>query len=331
MDMDELVAHSVKHNASDLHLCPGLAPIIRIDGELRRLATLPRINDENMNDCCARILDKRARATLAATGQADAAAAFAGGGRVRAHFFRQRSGVSAALRLIPERIPDWTAIGIPPAVAGLLDGARGLLLAVGAAGSGKSASLAAMVHYLNHRRRLHIVTLEDPIEYIHQSALALIQQREIGRHCLDFHAGLHAALRQDPDVLVIGELRGASVIRLALAAAETGHLVLGTLHARHAWQAADRIIESFPSDEQGVARIALADALLAILAQRLVPTGQGGRQALFELMIATPAARNLIRTGKTHLLPGLVQSGGEQGMRTFEQDGRRRGSDSPAG
>jgi len=324
MNMDEVVAHSVKHNASDLHLCPGLAPIVRIDGELRCLETLPLLGEDIITGWCERCLGPPGREALMLSGQADGVATFADGQRLRTHFFRQRTGVSAAFRLIPSHIPALSRLGVPPKIAELLDCPQGLLLVTGATGSGKSSSLAAMVDYLNHRSRHHIITLEDPIEFIHRPNRCLIQQRQIGDHCLNFSAGLQGALREDPDVILLGELRNADAVRLALTAAETGHLVLATLHARHACQAIDRLIEVFPAQEHGFARSVLADSLLAVMAQKLVPREQGGRMGLFELMIATPAVRNLIRDGKTHLLPGLVQTGKGQGMQTFEQSYRQR-------
>jgi twitching motility protein PilT len=325
MNMDELVAHSVKHNASDLHLCPGLAPIVRIDGELRSLKTLPPLGEDIITGWCEGFLGPRGRDALALSGQADGVTALAGGRRLRAHFFRQHTGVSAAFRLIPAQIPTLCALGVPPEITELLARSQGLLLVTGAAGSGKSSSLAAMVDHLNHLRRQHIITLEDPVEFIHQPDRCLIQQRQIGEHCRNFRAGLLGALREDPDVILLGELRDAATVRLALTAAETGHLVLATLHARHACQAVNRLLDAFCAQEQDFARGMLADSLLAVMAQKLVARQQGGRMGLFELMIATPAVRNLIREGKTHLLPGLLQTGKGQGMLTFEQNSRQRG------
>ncbi len=324
MNMDELVAHSVKHNASDLHLCPGLAPIVRIDGKLRGLETLPPLGEDIITGWCERCLGTRGRDALIKSGQADGVAVFAGGQRLRGHFFRQRTGVSAAFRLIPPQIPSLSRLGVPAMIAELLTRQQGLLLVTGATGSGKSSSLAAMVDHLNHGSRQHIITLEDPIEFIHRPDRCLIQQREIGAHCRNFSVGLRGALRGDPDVILLGELRDAGSIRLALTAAETGHLVLATLHARHACQTIPRLVEAFPAQEQGFARSILADSLLAVMAQKLVARDQGGRMGLFELLVATPAVRNLIRDGKTHLLPGLVQTGKGQGMQTFEQSYRQR-------
>lgn len=323
MDIDELVALSVKHNASDLHLCPGQPPILRIDGGLCCLDRLPLVHEEWVISCGERLLDERARRRLEQTGQADCSATLNGGLRLRCHFFRQRTGTSATLRLIPAQIPSLSDLGIPAVMTGLLTQSQGLLLVTGAAGSGKSSSLAAMVDHLNQHRQAHIITLEDPIEFLHPSLRSLVQQREIGAHCEDFSAGVLAALRADPNVILLGELRDEANIRLALNAAETGHLVLATLHARHAAQAVDRMLDVFPTKERAFARVQLAGSLLGIMAQKLVNREQGGRMGLFELMLATPAVRNLIRDGKTHLLPGVLQTGKEQGMQTFEQCYRR--------
>ncbi|HEY0211039.1 PilT/PilU family type 4a pilus ATPase [Acerihabitans sp.] len=323
MDIDELVALSVKHNASDLHLCPGQAPILRIDGGLSCLERQPPVREEWVIACADRLLDERGRRQLARDGQADCAATAYGRQRLRCHFFRQRTGTSATFRIIPTQSPSLADLGIPLMIKGLLKQPQGLLLVTGATGSGKSSSMAAMVEYLNLHRRLHIITLEEPIEYIHSSGRSLIQQREIGGHCQDFNAGLRAAMRADPDVILLGELRDEAGIRLALSAAETGHLVLATLHARHAAQAVDRLLDVFSANERAFARGQLAGSLLGIMAQRLVAREQGGRMGLFELMIATPAVRNLIRDGKTHLLPGLLQAGNAHGMQTFEQSYRR--------
>lgn len=324
MNLDELVAHSVKHNASDLHLCPGLPPIIRIDGLLRRLDTLRPVNEDDINACCERYLNARNQAAFNRLGQADAMLIVAGEQRLRGHFFRQRTGISAAFRLIPAKIPDLGWLGLPVEIIKLSTRPHGLLLLTGAAGSGKSSSLAALVDNLNHRCQRHIITLEDPVEFIHQPDGCLIQQRQIGEHCRDFSTGLHAALREDPDVILLGELRDAKSIRLALTAAETGHLVLATLHARHACQAVDRLVEALPAQEHAFARTMLADSLLAVMAQKLIRREPAGRMALFEVMMATPAVRNLVREGKTHLLPGLIQTGKGQGMQTFEQSALRQ-------
>ncbi|MEA9391696.1 PilT/PilU family type 4a pilus ATPase [Acerihabitans sp. TG2] len=318
MDINQLVALSVKHNASDLHLCPGQIPIMRIDGVLRRLDNQELVAATWVDHCGGEYLDTHGRRALALTGQADCAVTFPQGQRARGHFFRQQSGVSVAFRLIPAQCPTLATLALPASIAGLLSKRQGLLLVTGATGSGKSSSLAAMLDHLNEHHRVHIITLEDPIEYLHRCRHSLIQQREIGVHCPDVASGLRAVLREDPDIVLLGELRDPPSIRLALTAAETGHLVLATLHARHAAQAVDRLVDGFGAGEQGFVRSLLAGSLVAIMAQQLVARPEGGRRALFELMVATPAVRNLIRDGKTHLLPALLQTGKGQGMQLFD-------------
>ncbi len=239
--------------------------------------------------------------------------------RLRGNAFRQMQGISLVLRLLPRGCPKLEALGVPAAVPGLLTMPDGLLLVTGATGSGKSTTLAAMVGHLNETLDGHILTLEDPVEFCHQPARCLIQQREIGTHCQSFSDGLRGALREDPDVILLGELRDSETIRLTLTAAETGHLVLATLHTRGAAQAVERLVDVFPADEQNKVRSQLAGSLKAVLAQKLVADAQGGRTALHELLINTPAVANLIREGKTHQLPGLMETGQQQGMQTFAQ------------
>ncbi|WP_174249775.1 type IV pilus twitching motility protein PilT [Candidatus Sodalis sp. SoCistrobi] len=269
MELDNLVGHSVKHNASDLHLCPGRPPIIRVDGLLRPLEA-PTLTEGAIADCARRYLDARQRRLLARGGQGDAALTLGGGQRLRAHFFLQQGGLAVSLRIIPSRPPCMAELGLPAAAGELLSQPRGLVLVTGPAGSGKSSSLAAMVNHLNDSRALHIITLEDPIEHLHASRLCLIHQREIGRHCSGFRQGLRAALREDPDVILLGELRDCASIALALTAAETGHLLLCTLHARSASQAVDRLVDAFPANQQHFARMLLAGSLLGVMAQQLV-------------------------------------------------------------
>ncbi|MEN3258114.1 PilT/PilU family type 4a pilus ATPase [Sodalis endosymbiont of Spalangia cameroni] len=314
MELDKLVGHSVKHNASDLHLCPGQPPIIRVDGLLRPLET-PALAESDIAGCARRYLDARQQDLLARGGQGDAALTLTGGQRVRAHFFLQQGGLALSLRLIPSRPPRMAELGLPAAAGELLAQPRGLVLVTGPAGSGKSSSLAAMVNELNDSRALHIITLEDPIEHLHASRHCLIHQREIGRHCNGFRAGLRAALREDPDVILLGELRDCATIALALTAAETGHLLLCTLHARSASQAVDRLVDAFPAAQQSFARALLAGSLLGVMAQQLVRRPAGGRMGLFELLTMTPAVRHLIREGKTHLLPGLQMGCRRSGSR----------------
>ncbi|PLR33709.1 type IV pili twitching motility protein PilT [Chimaeribacter coloradensis] len=319
MDINEWVALSVKHNASDLHLCTGHPPIWRQDGCLRRDEGALPLTAGQLAQWCKGWLDGAQQQALAALGQLDAALTLPGGQRLRAHLFRQCGGLSAALRPLPERCPTPAALGVPPGLLTWTAAEDGLILVTGATGSGKSTTLAALVGHLNCHHARHIITLEDPIEFLHQSNRCLIQQREVGLHCATFADGLRGALREDPDVILLGELRDAESIRLALTAAETGHLVLATLHTRGAAQAVDRLVDVFPAEEKAFARAQLAGSLRAVAAQTLCATAGGGRTALFETLAATPAVSNLIREGKTHQLPGLLQTGAQAGMQTFAQ------------
>ena len=289
MELEEIVALSVKHNVSDLHLCNASAPRWRRQGKLEPAPfTSPDIS-KILHDW----LNAEQLAQWQASGQVDFALAPAGGPRLRA-------------------------------LSELLNEESGLILVTGATGSGKSTTLAAMVGYLNQRLNGHILTLEDPVEFIHHSERCLIQQREIGRHCPSFAAALRAALRQDPDVILLGELRDSETIRLALTAAETGHLVMATLHTRGAAQAVERLVDVFPAQEKEQVRSQLAGSLCAVLAQKLFPDAAGGRVALYELLVNTPAVANLIREGKTHQLPGVMQTGQQSGMQTFTQSFQQR-------
>ncbi|KFC05473.1 PilT family twitching motility protein [Trabulsiella guamensis ATCC 49490] len=256
--------------------------------------------------------------------QTDFAVALADGKRLRASAFVTTQGVSLALRLLPEQCPQLATLAVPPALENLLHEESGLILVTGATGSGKSTTLAAMVNHLNHHMDGHILTLEDPVEFVHHSERCLIQQRELGTHCSSFADGLRAALRQDPDVILLGELRDRETIRLALTAAETGHLVLATLHTRSATSAVERLVDVFPAQEKEQVRSQLAGSLCAVLAQKLVADKQDGRVALYELLVNTPAVASLIREGKGHQLPGVMQTGLQSGMQTFTQSYQQR-------
>lgn len=320
MDMEKIVELSVKHNVSDLHLCDRRPPRWRRQG---RLEVAP-FDTPDINALLAAHLTETQRHQLHCNGQADFALTTLSQQRLRASVFRHESGLSLALRLLPTRCPQLADLDAPAMLPALLARDNGLILVTGATGSGKSTTLSAMVSYLNHHLDGHILTLEDPVEFIHTSERCLIQQREIGPHCDSFAAGLRAALREDPDVILLGELRDSETIRLALTAAETGHLVLATLHTRGAYQAIERLVDTFPAEEKEPVRSQLAGSLQAVLAQRLEADKQGGRVALFELLINTPAVANLIREGKTHQLPGLLQTGQQAGMQTFAQSLQQR-------
>lgn len=285
------------------------------------------MRDEWLESFALRWLSTAQHQELARSGQVDFALTMPDGVRLRANLFRQRCGLSLALRLIASHCPPLEALHLPAISQTLLKLQEGLVLVVGATGSGKSTTLAALIAAMNQQQRRHILTLEDPIEFLHSSAQSLIQQREMGQHFTRFGDGLRAALREDPDVILLGELRDAETIQLALTAAETGHLVLATLHTRGAAQAVERLVDVFPGSEKNLVRSQLAGSLQAVIAQRLV-AAQQGRVALFEVLVNSPAVANLIREGKTHQLPALLQTGSQLGMQTFEQsmaERQRRG------
>ncbi|MGD8107922.1 type IV pilus twitching motility protein PilT [Pantoea sp. FN0302] len=319
MDVEEIVALSVKHNAADLHLCSGHLPRWRLDGVLQPIPDQPPTCTAMLEALRERWLDADQQASLTQNGDIDFAITTYSGQRLRANLFQQRQGISLALRVISSRCPALEALRLPASVPALLEQQDGLILITGATGSGKSTTLASMVDALNQQAARHIITLEDPIEFIHLSHRSLIQQRQIGQHCSSFQQGLRAALREDPDVILLGELRDLETIRLALTAAETGHLVLATLHTRNAAQAVDRLIDVFPAEQKNLVRSQLASSLKAVVAQRLVVAKEGGRVGLYEVLINTPAIANLIREGKTHQIAGLLQTGMQSGMQTFEQ------------
>ncbi|HHW4413915.1 type IV pilus twitching motility protein PilT [Citrobacter freundii] len=320
MNMEEIVALSVKHNVSDLHLCNAWPARWRICGRVEIAPfTVPDVEKLLML-----WLSEQQQVQWREKGQVDFAIALADSRRLRASAFTHQQGTSLALRLLPFDCPCLDDLQTPAALPELLHSENGLILVTGATGSGKSTTLAAMVDSLNQHVDGHILTLEDPIEYRYTSQRCLIQQREIGVHCLSFAAGLRAALREDPDVILLGELRDSETIRLALTAAETGHLVLATLHTRGAAQAVERLVDTFPAQEKDPVRNQLAGSLRAVLAQKLEADRQGGRVALFELLVNTSAVSNLIREGKTHQLPGVIQTGQQVGMQTFAQSLQQR-------
>lgn len=320
MNMEEIVALSVKHNVSDLHLCNAWPARWRIRGNVE-IAPFTTPDVETLLMCW---LSEQQQVQWQKQGQLDFAITLTNSRRLRASAFVHQQGISLALRLLPLDCPCLDDLQTPAALPELLQSENGLILVTGATGSGKSTTLAAMVAYLNQHVAGHILTLEDPIEYRYTSQRCLIQQREVGVHCASFAAGLRGAMREDPDVILLGELRDVETIRLALTAAETGHLVLATLHTRGAAQAIARLVDTFPAPEKDPVRNQLADSLRAVLSQKLEQDKQGGRVALFELLINTPAVGNLIREGKTHQLPGIMQTGQQTGMQTFTQSLQQR-------
>lgn len=324
MDIDEFVALSVKHNASDLHLCTGHLPMLRIDGELQAVESGEILTQQQMAAWCQTQLSQTMWQQLQQVGQLDLALALADGTRLRANFFLQNAGVSVALRRIASQCPTLAELTTPEVIPALLQREDGLILVTGATGSGKSTTLAAMIDFINRHQRRHILTLEDPIEFIHRSQRSLIQQRELGRDTHSFDDALRAALREDPDVILLGELRDTTTVRLALTAAETGHLVLATLHTRSAPQAVERLVDVFPAEEKAYVRAQLASSLQAVIAQKLLSKPGGGRVAIYEILTATAAVSSMIREGKTHQLVSVLQTGAQSGMQTFEQGLQQR-------
>jgi len=324
MDIDEFVALSVKHNASDLHLCTGHLPMLRIDGELQAVESGEILTQQQMAAWCQTQLSQTKWQQLQKVGQLDLALSLAGGTRLRANFFLQNAGVSVALRRIASQCPTLAELTTPEIIPALLQREDGLILVTGATGSGKSTTLAAMIDFINWHQRRHILTLEDPIEFIHRSQRSLIQQRELGRDTHSFDDALRAALREDPDVILLGELRDTTTVRLALTAAETGHLVLATLHTRSAPQAVERLVDVFPAEEKAYVRAQLASSLQAVIAQKLLSKPGGGRVAIYEILTATAAVSSMIREGKTYQLVSVLQTGAQSGMQTFEQGLQQR-------
>ncbi|WP_447873553.1 type IV pilus twitching motility protein PilT [Serratia fonticola] len=315
---------SVKHNASDLHLCTGHLPMLRIDGELQAVERGEILTQQQMVAWCQTQLSQTMWQQLQQVGQLDLALSLADGTRLRANFFLQNAGVSVALRRIASQCPTLAELTTPEIIPALLQREDGLILVTGATGSGKSTTLAAMIDFINRHQRRHILTLEDPIEFIHRSQRSLIQQRELGRDTHSFDDALRAALREDPDVILLGELRDTTTVRLALTAAETGHLVLATLHTRSAPQAVERLVDVFPAEEKAYVRAQLASSLQAVIAQKLLSKPGGGRVAIYEILTATAAVSSMIREGKTHQLVSVLQTGAQSGMQTFEQGLQQR-------
>lgn len=312
--IDELLLKAAEMNASDLHVSEGKPVMVRIAGAL----TKPGSVLSDIFSLFEPILPDKQRAVLKQDGECDFAYTISSGHRFRINLYRSMEGLDAAVRIIPNGIPTCNGLGLPEALRKLSELKSGLVLLTGVTGSGKSTTLAAIINEINQNRAVHILTLEDPVEYRFASARSLIHQREIGRDTADFASGLRAALREDPDVVVVGELRDLESISIAVTAAETGHLVLATLHTRSAVETVDRIIDVFPEQQQRQIRVQLAGSLQAVASQQLLTDKQGRRKAVFEIMIVTPALRNLIREGKTQQMGSYIQTGGQYGMQTME-------------
>jgi len=317
MDVTDLLVRAVDAGASDLHLAAGQIPMLRIEGDLQRM-NLPALVPADLAEGMAPLLAEHQRRQWAQGDELDLALELPGLGRFRLNLFRQLNGAGATFRLIPGRIATLDELDLGDVYQAVAQCTDGLILVGGPTGSGKSSTLATLIDQLNRERALHIITLEDPVEVIHSSQRSLINQREIGRHSGGFAQGLRSALRQDPDVIMIGELRDLESVRLALRAAETGHLVLATVHTRSAASSVDRLVEVFAAEEKPLVRAMLAESLRLVVAQVLVRRVGGGRVAAREVLVATPAVRNLVREGRMAQLCSVMQGGVAQGMRTME-------------
>jgi twitching motility protein PilT len=320
LDLDSLLTHAVDNDASDLHLADGFPPAIRIDGSIRRIEAMPCLDNNQIRRMVFDILPQVQRERFEATKELDTSHTIPGVGRFRVSVFQQRGSIGAVLRMIPSSVPPLDTLGMPKVVASFADLRRGLVLVTGPTGSGKSTTLASIVDIINHSKPLHIMTVEDPIEFLHSHGQSIVNQREVGEDTESFGECLRHVLRQDPDVILVGELRDLETISTALTAAETGHLVFATLHTQDAPQTIDRMIDVFPPNQQDQVRIQLAGALEAVVTQQLILSASGvGRVPVAEVMVCTPGIRNLIRTGKTHQVYSLMQTGGADGMQTMDQ------------
>ena len=318
MDIELLLKEAVTRGASDLHLTVGVPPALRINGELIRL-DLPPLGVADTLRFYEALATEERRAQFLQNGEVDFSYAILTLSRYRVNVFRQRGSIALAIRIIPERIPSLGDLGLPPIVASLAEKSRGLVLITGPTGSGKSTTMAAMINKINTERACNILTLEDPIEYLHRHKKSLVNQREVGADTRSFANGLRSALREDPDVILVGEMRDMETISIAVSAAETGHLVLATLHTSDAAQTVDRVIDVFPPHQQQQIRTQLSLTLQGIISQHLlVRRDRTGRIAAAEILVATPAARNLIREGKSHQLLSLMQTGAKFGMQTMD-------------
>ena len=315
--LDGILEQLIAHNGSDLILSAGAHPSARVDGSLRALEG-PRLSSGDVAEAVRAITTDEQRAALEEQRDLDFSFNWRNQARLRANVFYQRGTLALALRVLPYEIPTPETLGTPGVVTEWADGYHGLVLVTGPTGSGKSSTLAALVDRINRRRAVHIITIEDPIEYLHKHAKAVVNQREVGSDAPSFARGVRAALRENPDVILVGEMRDLETIQIALTAAETGHLVLATLHTNDASQTIDRIVDVFMPAQQQQVRLQVANALVGVVYQQLLPRRDGGRVAAHEVLVATPAVRNLIREGKSTQLRNVVQTSGAYGMQTLE-------------
>jgi twitching motility protein PilT len=318
MDIAELLAFSVKNNASDLHLSSGLPPLIRVDGDIRRI-NLPSLEHTEVHALIYDIMNDKQRRDYEEFFETDFSFALPGVARFRVNAFNQERGAAAVFRTIPSKVLTLEELAAPKFFEEVTKHPRGLVLVTGPTGSGKSTTLAAMIDHINSNAYHHILTIEDPIEFLHESKKSLVNQREVHRDTLGFNEALRSALREDPDIVLVGEMRDLETIRLALTAAETGHLVFGTLHTSSAAKTIDRIIDVFPAAEKDMIRAMLSESLQAVISQTLLKKIGGGRIAAHEIMVGTAAIRNLIREAKVAQMYSAIQTGRKEGMQTLDQ------------
>lgn len=318
MDITELLAFSAKQGASDLHLSAGLPPMIRVDGDVRRI-NLPPMDHKQVHGLIYEIMNDKQRKDYEEFLETDFSFAVPGVARFRVNAFNQNRGSGAVFRTIPSKVLSMEELGMGQVFRDICMVPRGLVLVTGPTGSGKSTTLAAMVDYINDHKYEHILTIEDPIEFVHESKKCLVNQREVHRDTHGFSEALRSALREDPDIILVGELRDLETIRLALTAAETGHLVFGTLHTTSAAKTIDRVVDVFPANEKSMVRSMLSESLQAVISQSLLKKNGGGRVAAHEIMRGTPAIRNLVREDKVAQMYSAIQTGASLGMQTLDQ------------
>ena len=318
MDIAELLAFSVKNNASDLHLSAGLPPMIRVDGDMRRI-NLPPLEHRTVHSLVYDIMNDKQRKDYEEFLETDFSFEIEGLARFRVNAFKQRRGAAAVFRTIPSKVLTLEDLNAPKIFKDIVNVARGLVLVTGPTGCGKSTTLAAMIDHRNSTRYEHILTIEDPIEFVHVSKKCLVNQRELHRDTMGFAEALRSALREDPDIILVGEMRDLETIRLALTAAETGHLVFATVHTTSAAKTIDRVIDVFPTTEKEMVRTMLSESLRSVISQTLLKKVGGGRVAAYEIMIGTPAIRNLIRESKVAQMYSAIQTGQAFGMQTLDQ------------
>lgn len=318
LKIELLLEEVIKRKASDLHLAVGLSPIVRVDGSLSPIREIPVLSEETVENLVFSLLDEDQKQILLRDKEFDFSFAFGDLGRFRVNAFHERGNLAASMRLIPNEIRAIEDLGLPKIIGKFGDYPRGLVLITGPTGSGKSTTLAAIIDKINNEKSMHVITIEDPIEYTHKSKRSLVVQREVHYDTYSFSSALRSALREDPDVVLIGEMRDLETIAAAITIAETGHLVFATLHTNSAAQSIDRMIDVFPPHQQPQVRAQLGNILMAVCSQRLIPALGGGRVPAAEILIATPAVRNIIREGKNYQLEAVIQTGAEYGMQSMD-------------